>query len=75
MRRVVLQRWVFAVLAATGGVLTAQAQTDVALSAYGPLHGPTNGNGTIQGLANSAAGVIELRHVCDTLAGAAAMDY
>ena len=50
-------RWVVlcTALAAASGI-TAQAQTDVALSLYGAFHGTTNGNGTIQSPANSAGG-------------------
>jgi opacity protein-like surface antigen len=40
-----------------------QAQTDVALSLYGAFNGSTNGNGTQQSPANSAGGLIELRHI------------
>ena len=48
---------------------TAQAQTDVALSFYGAFNGTTNGNGTIQSPANSAGGIIELRHISNPIVG------
>jgi hypothetical protein len=47
----------------------ARAQTDVGLSLYGALHGTTNGNGTVQSPANSAGGMIELRHISNPLVG------
>ena len=46
-----------------------QAQTDVALSLYGAFSGRTNGNGTIESPANSAGGIIELRHISNPLVG------
>lgn len=63
-------RWVVLCsgLAAACGI-TAQAQTDVALSLYGAFHETTNGNGTIQSPANSAGGMIELRHISNPLVG------
>lgn len=51
------------------GALSMQAQTDVALSLYGAFHGTTNGNGTVQSPANSAGGMIELRHISNPLVG------
>jgi opacity protein-like surface antigen len=59
----------FGGVAAVGGAGVAQAQTDVALSLYGAFHGSTNGNGTIQSPANSAGGMIELRHIRNPLIG------
>lgn len=47
----------------------AHAQTDVALSLYGAFSGTTNGNGTIQSPANSAGGIIELRHISNPIVG------
>jgi len=47
----------------------AYAQTDVALSLYGAFNGTTNGNGTIQSPANSAGGLIELRHISNPIVG------
>ena len=47
----------------------AHAQTDVALSLYGAFSGTTNGNGTIQSPANSAGGLIEVRHISNPLVG------
>jgi len=43
--------------------VSAQAQTDVALSIYGAFNGSTSGNGTQQSPANSAGGLVELRHI------------
>jgi opacity protein-like surface antigen len=48
---------------------TAHAQTDVAVSIYGAFNGTTNGNGTIQSPANSAGGLIELRHISNAIVG------
>ena len=45
------------------------AQSDVALSLYGAVSGRTNGNGTIESPANSAGGIIELRHISNPLVG------
>src|SRR5262245_46858601 len=45
------------------------AQTDVALSLYGAFSGRTNGNGTFEIPANSAGGIIELRHISNPLLG------
>lgn len=47
----------------------AYAQTDVALSLYGAFNGTTNGNGTTQSPANSAGGIIELRHISNPVVG------
>jgi opacity protein-like surface antigen len=47
----------------------AQAQTDVALSLYGAFSGSTNGNGIQQSPANSAGGLLELRHIRNPLVG------
>src|SRR5258708_4920761 len=55
--------------AAWGGAGLARAQTDVALSLYGAFSGTTNGNGTIQSPANSAGGLVELRHISNPLVG------
>jgi len=47
----------------------ARAQTDVGLSLYGAFSGTTSGNGTSQSPANSAGGIIELRHISNPLVG------
>ena len=66
-------RWMRWVMLCSGlaavGAIPVQAQTDVALSLYGAFHGTTNGNGTIQSPANSAGGMIELRHISNPLVG------
>ena len=49
--------------------LTAGAQTDVALSAFGAFSGTTNGNGTAQSPSNAAGGLIELRHIDNPIIG------
>ena len=70
MRRMWLQRFrLIAGLAVIGGVGVAHSQTDVALSLYGAFHGTTNGNGTVQSPANSAGGMVELRHIRNPLIG------
>lgn len=56
----------FALIAAAPAL---RAQTDVALSLYGAFHGTTTGNGTIESPANSAGGIIELRHISNPLVG------
>lgn len=56
-------------LIAVSSALSAGAQTDVALSLYGAFSGTTNGNGTQQSPANSAGGLIELRHIRNPLIG------
>ena len=52
-----------------GASASAWAQTDVALSLYGAFSGRTNGNGTIESPANSAGGIVELRHISNPLVG------
>lgn len=47
----------------------AHAQTDVGLSLYGAFGGTTNANGTIQSPANSAGGLIEVRHISNPIVG------
>ncbi len=56
-------------LSVLGVTAPAFAQTDVALSLYGAFSGRTNGNGTIESPANSAGGIIELRHISNPLVG------
>lgn len=56
-------------LCMAGASASAGAQTDVALSLYGAFSGRTNGNGTIESPANSAGGIIELRHISNPLVG------
>ena len=68
MRRVWLRGlFLFAGLSMLAAV--ARAQTDVALSLYGAFPGTTNGNGTVQSPANSAGGIVELRHIRNPLMG------
>jgi opacity protein-like surface antigen len=70
MRRMWLNRvLLIAGLAAVSGAGVAQAQTDVALSLYGAFSGTTNANGTVQSPANSAGGLVELRHIKNPLVG------
>lgn len=58
------------VLAATALIATtAQAQTSVGLSLYGAFNGATTGNGVRQSPANSAGGLIELRHISNPILG------
>lgn len=45
------------------------AQTDVALSFYGSFNGSTSGNGVQQSPANSAGGIVELRHISNPIMG------
>jgi len=59
----------FTGLSVAGNSAIASAQTDVALSLYGAFHATTNGNGTVQSPANSAGGIIELRHISNPLVG------
>lgn len=69
MRRNWKQGVLLCVGLALGSAVAARAQTDVALSLYGAFHGTTNGNGTIQSPANSAGGMIEVRHISNPLVG------
>lgn len=70
MRKNWLRRFLFpAGLAIICGTVAAHAQTDVALSLYGAFSGTVNGNGTIQSPANSAGGLVELRHISNPLIG------
>jgi opacity protein-like surface antigen len=63
-------RWVMLCAGlALASAVAVEAQTDVALSLYGAFHGTTNGNGTIQSPANSAGGMIEVRHISNPLVG------
>lgn len=48
---------------------TLQAQTSVALSAYGAFSGTTSANGVQQSPSNSAGGLFELRHVSNPILG------
>jgi len=45
------------------------AQNSVALSLYGAFGGTTSGNGTAQSPANSAGGMVELRHISNPIVG------
>ena len=70
MRRIGFQGFLlFISMALLGGAESLRAQTDVALSLYGAFSGTTNGNGTVQSPANSAGGMIELRHISNPLVG------
>lgn len=61
----------FALLLAftVGGASFAAAQTDVGLSLYGAFNGSTNGNGVQDSPANSAGGLVEMRHITNPLIG------
>jgi opacity protein-like surface antigen len=48
---------------------TAHAQTDVALSVYGAFGGTTTGRAVSETPANSAGGMIELRHIVNPFVG------
>lgn len=70
MRRICLRSFLLSAgLAILIALPTAHAQTDVALSLYGAFNGTTNGNGTIQSPANSAGGIVELRHISNPIVG------
>lgn len=55
------------ILIVSGAV--ASAQTSVALSAYGAFSGTTNANGYTESPANSAGGIVELRHIANPVLG------
>lgn len=55
------------ILIAAGGF--ASAQTDVALSVYGAFSGRTDANGFTVSPANSAGGLVELRHISNPILG------
>jgi opacity protein-like surface antigen len=70
MRKSFLQALILSTLiAAFSAGSAANAQTDAAISIYGAFNGTTNGNGTIQSPANSAGGMIELRHISNPIVG------
>ena len=70
MRKNSHQAFLFLIgLCMLGAPAPARSQTDVALSLYGAFSGRTNGNGTIESPANSAGGIIELRHISNPLMG------
>ena len=70
MRTICHRAFLFLIgLGMLGATAPAWAQTDVALSLYGAFSGRTNGNGTIESPANSAGGIIELRHISNPLVG------
>jgi opacity protein-like surface antigen len=70
MQRICYRTFLFLIgLCMLGATAPAWAQTDVALSLYGSFSGRTNGNGTIESPANSAGGIIELRHISNPLVG------
>lgn len=48
---------------------TLRAQTSVALSAYGAFSGTTTANGVQQSPANSAGGMVEVRHISNPILG------
>lgn len=56
-------------LCIAGAAVSASAQTDLGLSLYGAFSGRTTGNGTIESPANSAGGIVELRHISNPLVG------
>lgn len=64
-------RWIafFSLLSLIFLSASARAQTDVALSIYGAFNGSTDGNGIQQSPANSAGGMVELRHISHPLIG------
>ena len=64
--RITLLSAAFAILIS---IPAAHAQTDVGLSFYGAFGGTTNANGTIQSPANSAGGMIEVRHISNPIVG------
>jgi opacity protein-like surface antigen len=70
MRRIRLQGLLLlGAMFALGVPQNVSGQTDVALSLYGAFSGTTNANGTVQSPANSAGGMIELRHISNPLVG------
>ncbi len=70
MRTFVHRAFLFLIgLCIAGASASAWAQTDVGLSLYGAFSGRTNGNGTVESPANSAGGIIELRHISNPLVG------
>ena len=69
MRRIWQPGFLFLIGLSMMGATVARAQTDVALSLYGAFSGRTNGNGTIESPANSAGGIVELRHISNPLVG------
>ncbi len=65
-------RFLVAALAAAVGVVSGvhlNAQTDVGLSVYGAFSAKTDSNGTTISPANSAGGIVELRHLANPILG------
>jgi opacity protein-like surface antigen len=64
-------RWstFFGLLSLAFVAISAQAQTDVALSIYGAFNGSTNGHGVQQSPSNSAGAMLELRHISNPIIG------
>lgn len=61
---------VFAIVTIMGlGCSRGSAQTDVGLSVYGAFTGTTSANGATQSPANSAGGIVELRHLANPILG------
>ena len=58
-----------AVLFAAVACVTVRAQTDVGLSIYGAFSGTTNGSSLRESPSNAAGGIIEVRHIKNTLIG------
>src|ERR1700722_12764698 len=70
MRKNSFQGLIFSTFLVVSALATAaHAQTDAAISIYGAFNGTTNGNGTIQSPANSAGGLIEVRHISNPIVG------
>ncbi len=69
MRRLTLPAGLFVLSALFAFSAVARAQTDVGLSLYGAFSQKTDGNGVAQSPANSAGGLIELRHISNPLVG------
>jgi opacity protein-like surface antigen len=69
MRLSALPAALFALSALLAGNAVVRAQTDVGLSLYGAFTQKTDSDGVAQSPANSAGGLIELRHISNPLVG------
>jgi opacity protein-like surface antigen len=69
MRISFLPTVILAIVALCASSVSAHGQTDVGLSLYGAFSQKTDGNGIAQNPANSAGGLVELRHISNPLVG------
>jgi opacity protein-like surface antigen len=69
MRNALIPVAILFVASATVGSISVSAQTDVALSLYGAFSGTATANGYTESPANSAGGMVEVRHIANPILG------